>query len=98
MYLSYSCLQDCKQFWPGEISDSLRSIGRNGKFDEKAVFGRICHHGYPKGHFLASSMARGKFANAKLVQYTNNMHVAAVHVTRQLNHNLCCPDKIKSVQ
>ena len=83
MYLSYSCLQDCKQFWPGEISDSLRSIGRNGKFHEKAVFGRICHHGYP---------------NAKLVQYTNNMHVAAVHVTRQLNHNLCCPDKIKSVQ
>ena len=46
---SISCFQPCNQYKAGEITDSIRSKGRNAKYDEKAVLGRICRHGHPKG-------------------------------------------------
>ncbi|XP_065071580.1 uncharacterized protein LOC135696194 isoform X2 [Rhopilema esculentum] len=39
----------CNQYKAGEIETSLRSKGKNKRYDEKAVFGRICRHGFPKG-------------------------------------------------
>eukprot|EP00795_Rhopilema_esculentum_P007287 gene7287-12983_t len=39
----------CNQYKAGEITDSIRSKGKNAKYDEKAVLGRICRHGHPKG-------------------------------------------------
>jgi hypothetical protein len=31
------------------MSGSLRSKGRNKLLDEKAIFGRVCRHDFPKG-------------------------------------------------
>ena len=42
-------IKDCNQFKSGEITDMLRSKGKNKLFDEKGVFGRVCRHEYPKG-------------------------------------------------
>ena len=39
----------CSEFKSGEVSNMLRSKGRNKLFDEKGVFGRVCRHEYPKG-------------------------------------------------
>eukprot|EP00112_Aurelia_sp_Birch-Aquarium-sp1_P024844 Seg801.5 transcript_id=Seg801.5/GoldUCD/mRNA.D3Y31 product="hypothetical protein" protein_id=Seg801.5/GoldUCD/D3Y31 len=39
----------CNQYKAGEVEESINSKGRNKKYDEKAVFGRICRHGFPKG-------------------------------------------------
>ena len=41
--------KQCSQYRAGEITDCIRSKGRNERYDEKAVFGRICRHGFPKG-------------------------------------------------
>ncbi|XP_028411455.1 uncharacterized protein LOC114534011 isoform X3 [Dendronephthya gigantea] len=40
---------DCNEFKSGEVSNMLRSKGRNKLFDEKGVFGRVCRHEYPRG-------------------------------------------------
>eukprot|EP00794_Sanderia_malayensis_P012443 gene12443-13729_t len=47
----------CNQYKAGEIETSLRSKGKNDRYDEKAVFGRICRHGFPKGF---SSLKHGE--------------------------------------
>eukprot|EP00794_Sanderia_malayensis_P002168 gene2168-2462_t len=42
-------LENPCQYKAGEIETSLRSKGKNDRYDEKAVFGRTCRHGFPKG-------------------------------------------------
>ena len=45
----YFCfIQDCSELKSGEVTNMLRSKGRNKLFDEKGVFGRVCRHEYPK--------------------------------------------------
>jgi len=49
IYILFLVLEECSTFHAGEVSSSLRSKGKNKLLDEKAVFGRVCRHDYPKG-------------------------------------------------
>ncbi|XP_028411851.1 uncharacterized protein LOC114534588 [Dendronephthya gigantea] len=79
---------ECNEFKAGEVTDMLRSKGRNKLYDEKGVFGRVCRHDFPKGFLNIKHGERIAYSVYELQRLLDNYDGTSVDV--KITYDIAC--------
>ncbi|XP_028416359.1 uncharacterized protein LOC114540363 [Dendronephthya gigantea] len=79
---------NCNEFKSGEVTDMLRSKGKNKLYDEKGVFGRVCRHGFPKGFLSIKHGERIAYSVYEVERLLSKHNGTAVNI--KVTYDIAC--------